>query len=203
MIPIEENTNDGLSEEKEEILKMMENWFDNDVKNMIAGRCNFPCATYLGICIEVFGGIAEGTLYKIDKKGNFFGEKGRFEKFIGLMPKGYISLNNELSRQNNGKGLYEIFRSTLVHGYFFGQIVIKNDPRRPWSRCCPDNIGIQLSKEYPGRIEIHTNDLADDIKRTRDRLFENIRTGKEDARTKFEQAIYNIRNSSYPIRFEV
>jgi hypothetical protein len=199
MIPKEQSSNDRLSDEEEKILKQMEGFFDGDVKNMIAIGCNVSCATILGICIEVYGGIAEGTLCKIDKNGNFYGEKSRFEKFIGLMSEGYMksegymSLNNKLSRQNNGKGLYEIFRSTLVHAYFFGSMDIKNDPHRPSSRCCPGTIGIRLSNEYPNRIEIHTNDLADDIKRTRDTHFENIRTGKGDARINFRAALDNIR----------
>ncbi len=193
----EQNSNDSLSPEEENILKQMEDFFNSDVKNMITGGCNVSCATILGICIEVYGGIADGTLYKTDKNGKYSGEEGRFKTFIELMSEGmksegYASLDDKLQR-NNKKGLYNIFRSTLVHGYFFGQIKIRNDPKKPDLRCCPDNIGIQLSKENLNQIEIHTNDLADDIKTTRDKLFEKIRTGEDGSRQKFRKALDNIR----------
>jgi hypothetical protein len=160
-----------LSPEEEKILKMIEDWVDHDIKAMISGRCNVSCAALLSIFMEVLGGIAEGTLMEEGK------EKDRFEAFLRLswLSKQYRTLNNELYRKR-GEGLYKIFRCNLVHTFFFGGLNIMNDPTKPTSRCCPDDIpGIREANDGSGRLIIHINDLAYDIKKARDRLFKEIR----------------------------
>lgn len=160
-----------ISKEEERILKVIEDWMDNDIKAMISGKCNVSCATLLSIFMEVLGGIAGGTLMEKDK------EKDRFEAFLKLpwLSKQYRTLNNKLYRER-GEGLYNIFRCNLVHTFFFGGLNIHNDPDKPTSRCCPDDIpGIQEASDGSGRLIIHVNDLAYDIKEARDHLFKEIR----------------------------
>jgi histone H3/H4 len=166
-----------------EILMWMKEWMDDDVKTMISGRCNVSCATLLAIFMEVLGGIAEGTLMERGK------EKYRFEAFLKWLPKEYRILNNHLHRTRK-EGLYEIFRCDLVHSFYFGVLNILNDPDKPTSRCCRENIpGIQEATD--GRLIIHVNDLAYDIRKARDRLFKAIR---DDAtyRNNFRKVLLSI-----------
>lgn len=193
MIQNRENSNDSLNEDEDNILIMIEKWMDHNIKTMIKGKCNVGCATLLGIYMEILGGISDGTLSEIDENGKFCKEKHNFERMLDLMPREYRSFNFELSRENNGRGLYEIYRCTLVHAYFFGSLDIKNNPDMPLSRCCNNKIGIQKSTVNENRIEIHTNDLADDINKVREDLFRKIREGQDSARINFRKTLGNIR----------
>jgi len=177
-----------MDEREEKILKMIEDWMDNDIKAMISGKCNVSCATLLSIFMEVLGGIAEGTLMERGK------EKDRFEGFLRLswLSKQYRTLNSELYRER-GEGLYEILRCNLVHTFFFGGLKILNDPTKPTSRCLPDDIpGIQEANDGSGQLIIHVNALAYDIKKARDHLFKEIREEGSDYRKNFRKVFTNI-----------
>jgi hypothetical protein len=129
-----------LDEREEKILKMIDDWMDHDIEAMISGKCNVSCATLLSIFMEVLGGIAGGTLMEERK------EKDRFEAFLRLpwRPKQYRTLNNKLSRERDGKGLYELYRCNLVHTFVFGGLNILNEPTKLTSRFLPEDIpGIQ------------------------------------------------------------
>lgn len=183
MVGEESHLDDMLSKVEEGFLKMIEDWMNHDVEAMISGRCNVSCATLLTIFMEVLGGIAEGTLMERGK------EKHRFQAFLRLnwFPKGYSSLDNKLYRKK-GEGLYEIFRCNLVHTYFFGGLNILNAPEKPTSRCYPEDLpGIREANDGSGRLIIHVNDLAYDIKKARDRLFKEIREKNGECRKKFRK----------------
>jgi hypothetical protein len=182
-----------LSKEEEKILNTIETWMDHNIKTMISGKCNVACATILGIYMEILGGISDGTLSEIDESGKFFRERHNFQKFLELMQKEYRSLNCEISRNVNKRGLYGVYRSNLVHSYFFGHLEIKNDPEHPDSRCCENKIGIQESKTDIDKYEIHTNDLAADIRIARENLFRMIRKGDGNYRNNFRKAIENVK----------
>ena len=174
-----------IDKEEEKILKMIEDWMDHDIEAMISGKCNVSCATLLSIFMEVLGGIAEGNLMESGK------EKDRFEAFLRLswLPKQYRTLNNKLYRERE-EGLYKIFRCNLVHAFFFGRLNIMNDPTKPTSRCCPEDIpGIQEANNGSGRLIIHINDLAYDIKKARDHLFKEIREKNSVYRKKFRKLL--------------
>ena len=183
------HSDDMLSEEEEKILKKIEDWMDHDVETMISGGCNVSCATLLSIFMEVLGGIAEGTL--MERKRGI--EKHRFEAFLrDWLPREYKILNNELYRKRS-EGFYEIFRCDLVHAYFFGKLKIVNDPENPTSRCSPIDVpGIREANDGSGRLIIHVNDLAHDIKKARDRLFKEIREEDNLHRTNFRKVFSNF-----------
>ncbi len=179
---------DILSPEEEKILKRIEKWMDDDIEAMISRKCNVSCATLLSIFMEVFGGIAEGTLMERGK------EKDRFEGFLRLswLSGQYRTLNNKLHRER-GEGLYEIFRCNLVHTIFFGGLDILNEPTKPTSRVLPDEIpGIQEVNDGSGRLIIQVNALAYDIKKARDRLFKEIREKNSDYRKNFLKVFTTI-----------
>jgi len=187
------HSNDMLSQEEEEILKMIEDWMDNDIKAMISGKCNVSCATLLSIFMEVLGGIANGTLMEKGK------EKDRFEAFLRLpwIPKQYKTLNYKLSRERDGKGLYQLYRCNLVHTFVFGGLKIENDPTKPTSRVLPEDIpGIREADDGSGRLIINCNDLAYDIKKARERLFKEIREGDNVYRKNFRKVLFINLNSS-------
>ena len=180
--------NDLLSPREEGILTLIKDWMDHDIEVMISGGCNVSCATLLSIFMEVLGGIAEGHLMELGR------EKDRFEAFLRLewLPKQYRSLNNKLFRERDGKGLYEIFRCNLVHTFFLGGLNIFNVPECPTSRCCPDDIlGIREANDGSGRLIVHVNDFAYDIKKARDLLFKKIRVDNK-YRKNFRKAFTNI-----------
>jgi hypothetical protein len=183
-------SNDMLTKEEEKFLKeKIEDWMDHDIEAMISGKCNVSCATLLGIFMEVLGGIAEGTLNELGR------EKDRFQAFLRLpwLPRQYRSLDSKLSRERSGDGLYEIFRCNLVHTFFFGGLDIKNNPEKPLSRCCPDNIpGIREADDGSGRLIIHVNDLAYDIKKARDHLLKEIREKNNKYRSNFRKLFTTI-----------
>ena len=183
-----------LDKEEEKILKMIEDWMDNDIKAMISGGCNVSCATLLGIFMEVLGGIAGGRLMEDNK------ERARFQDFLTLrwFSRKYSILDNKLYRKSKSEGrkkegLYEIFRCNLVHTIFFGGLNIENEPKKPTSRCCPDDIpGIREANDGSGRLIIHVNDLASDIKNARDHLFKEIREKDNVYRKNFRKVLTNI-----------
>ena len=173
-----------LNEKEEEILKMIEDWMDNDIKAMISGKCNVSCATLLSIFMEVLGGIANGTLMEKGK------EKDRFEAFLRLpwVPKQYKTLNYKLSRERDRKGLYQLYRCNLVHTFVFGGLIVLNEPTKPTSRVLPEDIpGILEANDGSGRLIIHVNALAYDIRKARDRLFKEIRERDNKYRKNFRK----------------
>ena len=183
-----------LGKEEENILKGIEDWMNHDIEAMISGGCNVSCATLLGIFMEVLGGITGGLLMEENK------ERTRFQDFLTLrwVPREYSILDNKLYRKskNEGRkkeGLYEIFRCNLVHTFFFGGLDIENEPKKPISRCCPEDIpGIQEANDGSGRLIIHINDLAYDIKKARDHLFKEIREKDNVYRKNFRKVLTNI-----------
>ena len=181
-----------LDKKEEKILKRIEDWMNHDIEAMISGGCNVSCATLLSIFMEVLGGIANGTLNDDDPQKS----KARFLDFLRLpwVPRGYISLNDKLARESEGdESLYNRFRCALVHSYFFGGLDIFNDPDKPTSRCCPDDIsGIQEASDGSGRLIIHVNDLAYDIKKARNHLFKEIRETGNGYRKNFRKVLANI-----------
>jgi len=181
-----------LDKEEEKILKRIEDWMNHDIEAMISGGCNVSCATLLSIFIEVLGGIANGTLNDDDPQKS----KARFLYCLRLpwAPRGYISLNDKLSREREDKkGLYEIFRCNLVHTFFFGGLDIENNPENPTSRSHTEDVpGIREADDGSGRLIINCNDLAYDIKKARDRLFKEIREKDNVYRKNFRKVFTNI-----------
>ena len=183
-----------LTSEEERILNTIEKWMDHNIETMIRGKCNVACATLLGIYMEILGGISSGRLSEYRQDEGFTKANNNFKQFLELLPREYRTLDNELYRDYD-IGLYQIFRSTLVHAYFFGNLDINTNSDQPLSRCCPEKIGIRKSEISENRFELHTNDLADDIKKARDRLFQMIRENEGDYRKNFKNALKNIQNN--------
>lgn len=181
-----------LDKEEEKILKRIEDWMNHDIEAMISGGCNVSCATLLSIFMEVLGGIANGTLNDDDPQKS----KARFLVCLRLpwVPRGYISLNDKLSRERGDKkGLYEIFRCNLVHTFFFDGLDIENNPENPTSRSHTEDVsGIREADDGSVRLIINCNDLAYDIKKARDRLFKEIREKDNVYRKNFRKVLTNI-----------
>jgi len=181
-----------LNTREEETLKKIEYWMDDDINAMISGGCNVSCATLLSIFMEVLGRIANGTLNDDAPEKS----KARFLDFLRLpwVTRGYISLNDKLSRERGDKkGLYELYRCTLVHTIFFGGLNIENNPENPTSRSHTEDVpGIREADDGSGRLIINCNDLAYDIKKARDRLFKEIREKNNKHQINFRKVFTDI-----------
>jgi len=105
-----------LDKEEEKILKRIEDWMNHDIEAMISGGCNVSCATLLSIFIEVLGGIANGTLNDDDPQKS----KARFLYCLRLpwVPRGYISLNDKLSREREDKKVSTKFFGVISSIHF-------------------------------------------------------------------------------------
>lgn len=154
-------------------LDKYEQWMDHDIETLISGGCNISCAAMLGIFIEVLGGFSD--LAALNEKGK---GKHRFEEFMRKwLPRGYIKLNDKLVREKGkDKSFYSVFRSSLVHSFYFGKLKVEIDTQNPTSRCLTDSVlGIREADDGSERLIINVNALAYDIKKARDQLFEEIR----------------------------